>query len=71
MLLVVLGIFVGLGGGLLGTRSLAGFLYSVPTSDIPTFSVMTTVLVVVALAACMIPARRAMRVPPSTALRCE
>ena len=71
MLLVGVGVVVGLGGGLLGARSLASFLYSIPTSDFPTFSAMTAVLVAVALVACAIPARRAMRVPPTVALRCE
>ena len=61
MLLVGVGIVVGLGGGLLGARSLASFLYSVPTSDFPTFSTMTAVLAAVALVACVIPARRAMQ----------
>ena len=41
MLLVGVGVVIGLGGGLLGARSLASFLYSVPTSDFPTFSAMT------------------------------
>ena len=71
MLLVGVGIVVGLGGGLLGARSLASFLYSVPTSDFPTFSTMTAALAAVALVACVIPARRAMRVPPTAALKCE
>ncbi len=71
MLLVGVGIGVGLGGGLLGARSLASFLYSVPTSDFRTFSTMTSVLAAVALVACVIPARRAMRVPPTAALKCE
>jgi len=71
MLLVGVGIVVGLGGGLLGARSLASFLYSVPTSDFPTFSAMTAVLAAVALVACVIPARRAMQVPPTAALKCE
>ena len=71
MLLVVAGILIGLGAGLLGARSLASFLYNVPPSDVVTFSVTTAVLLIVAFAACTIPARRAMRVPPNAALRCE
>jgi predicted permease len=71
MVLVATGILVGLACGILGARSLASFLYSVPTSDVRTFSIVTTVLVAVSLAACTIPAVRAMRVPPNAALRHE
>jgi putative ABC transport system permease protein len=71
MLLVATGIAIGLGGGLAAARSLASFLYGVSTSDLPTFAGMTAVLATVALAACVMPARRAMRVPPVTALRSE
>ena len=69
MLLVGVGIIIGLAGGVASARSLSSFLYGVPTSDVPTFAVMTTILAAVALVACVIPARRAMRVPPTTALR--
>ena len=71
MLLVVFGIIIGLGGGLAGARSLAAFLYGVPTSDLPTFAAVTAILTAVALAACVLPARRAMRVNPLAALRCD
>jgi predicted permease len=71
MLLVGAGIIVGLAGGLAGARSLASFLYGVPTSDVATFVAMTTILTAVALVACVIPARRAMRVNPIAALRQE
>ena len=71
MLLVTIGIIIGLAAGLAGTRSLASFLYGVSTSDLPTFAATIVVLAAVALVACMIPARRAMRVPPITALRYE
>jgi predicted permease len=71
MLLVGAGIAIGLAAGLAGARSLGSFLYGVPTSDLPTFAAMTCILAAVALAACVIPARRAMRVDPITALRHE
>jgi predicted permease len=71
MLLVGVGVTIGLLGGLASARSLASFLYGVPTSDLPTFAVMTLVLGAVALVACVIPARRAMRVNPIAALRYE
>jgi putative ABC transport system permease protein len=70
-LLVGIGVAIGLTGGLAGARSLASFLYGVPTSDIATFVAMTIVLSAVALVACVIPARRAMRVNPIAALRYE
>jgi putative ABC transport system permease protein len=71
MLVVFVGILLGLGGGIAAARALTGFLYGSPGADPITFAAMTTVLAGVALAACMIPARRAMRVNPITALRCD
>jgi putative ABC transport system permease protein len=71
MVLVGAGIAIGLAGGFAGARSLGSFLYGVPTSDLPTFAAITMILTSVALVACVIPARRAMRVDPMTALRHE
>jgi predicted lysophospholipase L1 biosynthesis ABC-type transport system permease subunit len=71
MPLVGAGIVIGLAGGVAAARSLASFLYGVASSDLLTFAVMTAVLAGVALLACVIPARRAMRVQPIAALRCE
>jgi predicted permease len=71
MLLAGIGILIGVAGGLAGARSLASFLYGVGTSDMPTFVTTTIFLAAVALAACAIPARRAMRVHPIVALRYE
>ena len=71
MLLVAAGLLIGLVGGLAATRSLAAFLYGVSTTDAPTFAVSALVLLVVALAACIVPASRAMRVDPITVLRYE
>ena len=71
MMLVAVGILLGLAGGLTGARSLASFLYGVPTSDVTTFAAATGILAVVALVACAIPAQRAMRVDPIAALRSE
>jgi macrolide transport system ATP-binding/permease protein len=69
MTLVGVGTVIGLIGGFVVARSLAGFLYGVPTSDPATFAGTATVLIAVALVACIVPARRAMRVNPITALR--
>jgi predicted permease len=71
MMLVGLGILIGLAAGAAGARSLASFLYGVSATDPMTFAGMVAVLCVVALAACAIPARRAIRVSPVTALRQE
>ena len=69
MLLVGIGLAIGIAAGLAGARSLTTFLYAVPAWDVPTFAATTTILAAVALLACVIPARRAMRVAPITALR--
>jgi predicted permease len=69
MLLVAAGILIGLAGGLAGARSLASFLHGVSTWDVPTFAAVTALLGCVALVACVVPARRAMRVNPMAALR--
>ncbi|MEX2271405.1 MAG: ABC transporter permease [Vicinamibacterales bacterium] len=71
MMLVVVGIIIGVTGGLIGAQWLSSFLYGIPTTDVATFAAMTGALAAVALAACVIPARRAMRVNPITALRYE
>jgi putative ABC transport system permease protein len=71
MTLVGVGAVVGLIGGFIAARSLAGFLYGVPTSDPATFGGTATILIAVALVACIVPARRAMRVDPITALRSD
>jgi predicted permease len=71
MLLVFVGIAIGIALSLLMARSLATFLYGVAPSDVTTFMVTTVLFIGVALAACAIPARRAMRVQPISALRQE
>jgi putative ABC transport system permease protein len=67
--LALTGAAVGLVGASIVSHLMAGLLYGVSPSDPLTFIILTVVLVTVALAACYIPARRAMRVDPIVALR--
>jgi predicted permease len=71
MMLVGVGMAIGMTAGVVAARSLASFLYGVSTSDVTTFVVATLVLLIVALVACMIPAKRAVGVDPIVALRYE
>jgi predicted permease len=69
--LSVVGAALGMLGALGSTRYLASLLYGVRPYDPVTFGAVALLLALVALAACYIPARRAMRVDPMVALRYE
>jgi len=71
LMLVGIGVLVGVPLALASTRVIASQLFEVRPSDPLTFAAVTALLVLVALAACYIPARRAMRVDPMVALRYE
>jgi predicted permease len=72
--LTVAGLVIGAVGALLLTRLLSSFshlLYGVRTSDPLTFMAVSLVLVGVSVLACYLPARRASRINPMVAFRCE
>jgi putative ABC transport system permease protein len=71
MKVVVVGVVIGLAGGLALGRAVSSLVFGVPVHDPATFSLVAVVLTAVALAACIIPARRAARVDPMVALREE
>jgi predicted permease len=71
MHLVAVGVAIGLAISATGARLLARFLYGLSAFDAMTFGGVAALLAVVALAACYVPARRAMRVDPMVALRYE
>jgi putative ABC transport system permease protein len=69
--LALAGTIAGLGCALIVSRAMAGVLYGVRPTDPLTFGGVAILLIVVALCACYLPARRAIRVDPMTALRCD
>ena len=70
-MLTGIGVVLGLAGALALTRLIAGVLYGVRPTDLATILAVTGLLVVVALTATWLPARRAARVDPMVALRYE
>jgi predicted permease len=69
--LVAVGVVIGVGAALMLTRLLEGMVYGVSMRDPLIFVLVNLLMVAVSLAACYVPARRAMRVDPITALRYE
>jgi predicted permease len=70
-ILVAIGIAFGLAGAFAISRALESMLIGVGARDVATFVAAPCVLAAVALTACWLPARRATRIDPATALRAE
>jgi len=71
LILIAIGLASGVAGAMGLTRFLASELFDVSPTDPLTFTVVTIGVAVVALVACWIPTRRAIRVDPTVALRYE
>lgn len=67
--LVVTGLVIGIVAAFFLTRLMTGVLYGIPPTDGLTFVVVVTALMVVAILACLLPARRATGISPMIALR--
>jgi putative ABC transport system permease protein len=71
LLLIAGGLAVGIAGALGLTRLLKGLLYGVSATDLPSYGLAAALLAAVAVAACLVPAARAIRIHPAMALRNE
>ena len=68
---IVIGVVIGAGGALWLSRFLTSLLYSIQPADPATYASVIALVLLAALASCVIPARRALRVDPAVALREE
>jgi putative ABC transport system permease protein len=66
-----IGVLIGLAASLAATHTLSSLLYETRATDPVTLASVSLLLVMIALPACYVPARRAAKVDPMVALRCE
>ena len=71
MRLALTGVMVGLASAFVASRVLTSLLFGINGADSLVYAGVSLLMVLVALAACYLPARRAARVDPMIALRCE
>jgi putative ABC transport system permease protein len=69
--LTLIGVAAGVLGAIAAARVMSGLLYGVTATDPATFVAISLLLAIVAMLACYLPARRAAKVEPMAALRCE
>jgi ABC-type antimicrobial peptide transport system permease subunit len=69
--LTAVGIGLGLPAALLGSRTIDALVFGVGARDPLTIAAAIALILLATLAACLLPARRAARIDPMTALRCE
>ncbi len=67
----LLGMALGLAGAFAAGRLISGLLYGVEPTDPKAWVAATVLLLSVVLVACSVPARRAARIPPASALRAD
>jgi putative ABC transport system permease protein len=71
LVLTSVGLVIGLAGARWATRLIGSMLYGVDRTDLASFALGAAVLLMTALVACVMPARRAVTVDPLTAMRAE
>jgi ABC-type antimicrobial peptide transport system permease subunit len=69
--LALAGVAIGIAGAIALTRVMESLLFNVSATDPLTFMAVSAILIIVALGACFVPARRATKVDPIRALRYE
>ena len=67
----LLGVILGIIGAIQFRQLISGLLYEIEPLDPPTIALVVVLLSAIVLLACLVPARRAARIPPASALRAE
>ena len=70
-MLVAAGVVIGIAAAAVAVRLIASMLYGLSPTDPLTYASVALLLVLVALLACLLPARRAAKIDPMVALRAE